>query len=431
MKSNLFCIVLFFLLGQQNVFARLCDPLAVASKYGWTRVSNHPTDEIYYTSPPKNIAELASLLRGFRSHEKTKITSAESASLDHQQDLVGPEQAIMRKLNITTEVFEVAVHYSDMGKLASYKDLLLVGSSKSDFLLDALKLDPKLRVSEVLKQWLHENGFENKSILNQRLSNSEIRNTFQKVGPLTGFFHELPGLADAMALFENGVVQKQELKDIFTTIFFHNGPQEGFWKKITEIFVPGAFKKSELEVSQFVEGTVFADSQGNLRYPSPQGASGIFHTIIDRVSQGTRGGVVKIIYETSTFLHPLRAAAELLIQNPSQTLIQLRSLKNTIASSEKLNPAQRTALTQTIDEALHRIQIFSDEVKGKLANYAEIEKNLADFSYIPEQLVLSGKVFNKNAFSKANVENFVRLIQIELIKIEESTGDPMRAYEGI
>lgn len=322
--------------------------------------------------------------------KKKGLPKREIDSLNHQRDLLlaTTDEATMKGLSIGPEsqaYLQMAILDSDKGKLDEYKALLKDGNARSssgvssDELLTFLRgakenekgkpLPPKLNEARVvLREHLDEIGFKGRDLFNPNLSNQEIRNVLsqKEMGVSLGFLHEFPGMADALADFKAGKISKQGLKERIGGNLFHNGPEGGFWKKITQEFLPGAMKNApDNNTQKLFEGTVFeGDAKGSLQYPSPRTVASAYHTSLDRLSQATGGGQVKI-FEEIPFLPPHAGVAEASLENPKNTLNQFDQLAVDI-DKIPMTAEQKRTLSHSIKEAKARSEDYITEVSSNI-----------------------------------------------------------------
>lgn len=333
------------------------------------RALEHPSNPglVKVTSPK---AATAHALRTIFENQEN-LSRKEHESQKHQDDVIhGLSPSMIAKLKLLGfdySAFVRGVADSDKGKLGAYLELLTERSEKSDILLSFLRGRAPSKSVRALRETLDKMGFERKWLLNADIENDDLRALFQKHGILKGYLHELPGMADAVLLYEKGALTKEQFQRQIAANLFHNGPSEGFWKQLNDTFLPGALA-GDKNVATFFKGTVFEGAepaQNELYkpiYPSPKTIEGIVHTLFDRMSQATRGGVVKIFEEIRGFdkRGPLGVMEDLLFTNPKNTLKQIEELRQ--AAKKLENPNAEPVLKEFIDAAIARVIRYQNDV---------------------------------------------------------------------
>jgi hypothetical protein len=301
---------------------------------------------------------------------------SELASLMHQRDLVTIMNtpvinAALRDAGANKEQLIMGVLDSDAGKIQAIREAtVLTKSAESDHFIEVLRGRGKSSATKAMKELFAEIGMEGKSLFTPGLSNDEIRQVLTEQPILQGYLHEVFGMNEAVAAFEAGELSKHEFKLRIKANLFHNGPQAGFWDDLTTKFVPGSLSKGVDNAKKVFKGTVFEGETKNTvvapKYNGPVSVEGVFHTMADRLSQGTRGGVNKIFKELGgskldanpqiplSEINGLNNFESLLVQNPQSTIRQLEALEN---EARKFN---QPTLQAIIESAKKRI---SDEIK--------------------------------------------------------------------
>lgn len=311
-------------------------------------------------------------------------TSAEKKSLLHQKDLVSlgrnPQvYSAASELGFDMKALERGMIDSDMGKLASVRNQFVNGSSESREFIRVLQGKNSGQEGRAFRKILDEAGFQGKTFLPAHLTEEQIEMVFKNHPIMGGYLHELPGMQAAIRDLRTLKISQTEFERRIKANLFHNGPQAGFWDDLTQKYVPGALKSGGADAQSFLKGTVFEGS----RYPAPISPEGILHTIGDRLSQGTAGGISKIYDEVagkSLMDSPkiklgdlkigpddgLTKYSNLLGQNLTDTKKQLKVLGDRIDTLEVLNPAQREFLSKMNQNAMRRIdkeaEFFRDHV---------------------------------------------------------------------
>ncbi len=225
-----------------------------------------------------------------------------------------------------------------------------------------------------LLQGLLMKHFGKGSILNPELKPEEAIEIFKKHGILQPFMHELPGLR---LLFEkaNTSLSEKDFEAAVLTLLCHNGPQEGFWKFLTEKLVPQMVGNDKELEKVFKGGIFWKDGKdgkpGELCYPMPQSTEGILHTTLDRLSQGTGLGAMKILRESGE-TDLANIALNMFGNNQKNTNLQLKALADhTVAMITKPNlPANKITAYQgslalaAIAKAMDRIDKTASLVSG-------------------------------------------------------------------
>ena len=360
---------------------------------------------------------------------RANLPKREIDSLKHQRDLLraSTDPATLKKMGFNQSSRQgllEGILDSDKGKLDSYKALLKDKNAKtpdgvsSDQLFDFLKGRSNDAAGKVLSDLLDEMGLQGRTLFNSNLSNDQLRAILsqKEMAVALGFLHEFPGMADALGDFRKGLISAEVFKKRLSANLFHNGPQAGFWNKITTEFLPGAMRNAPDRNSlRLFEGTVFEGSGDLLvQYPTSRTPEGIFHTNLDRMSQATGGGQIKI-FEELPFLPPNVAVIESSLQNPIGTLEQIARLREDLTNVPNLSIEQRRTLEAAIDENARRVRSYQDATNARI-----VKNDTGD-------LVIDGVEFKKGA--NESDEAFrarVRTAHETTIQEIESSELPMR-----
>ena len=381
--------------------------------------------------PESEIVDQASVTAANRrviNELATNGTKAEQYSGEHQKDLDGFLLTAREKVaGINRDALYNGMADSDKGKHSSYKKLLTEASPASDALLAFCKGEGP--GGSVLREILKDGGLGDALLLNPTLTNAQLRELFQKVPGLQGFLHEIPGMADALTALEVGALTRDQFKAQIRANLFHNGPGEGFWKLLAEVFMPGAMRGAGYDPAVVFSGTVFGKGEGGkLSYPMPVSAEGVVHTVSDRLSQGTTGGVIKIYYEIIGFSKPLQAIAELLVLNPQQTTAQFDALAAhvpTLAQRGAVTPEQSRQLTTLVDLGKTRLAAFGNATRRALGNFDQISTQLAAKQPI-EEITFDGQTYRaQDIVTPEAKEKLIVDVARSLRRIEATTGNPM------
>ncbi len=305
-------------------------------------------------------------------------------SLNHQSDLnsgiktLSPESR--RSLGLDDQQFEnlrQAEKISDFGKLPEGKALLKPSgdaaiTADSDMLINALsgRADPRVARSQAaIREVLDEAGHKGKWLLPSNLSPAQTRSVVGDAPVLLGYLHEFPGNLEIIKQFERGVITKAQFKARLQGNMFHNGPDEGFWHLMSSTFVPGGLKKASStnpHAEKFFEGTVFDAGRGKIKTPPPQNL-GLIHTVYDRLSQGTGGGMVKIMRELEP--SPMKGSEilkSLAGNNGANTLRQFRELERILSVDKTLSAEAKRTLRGMIESAKGRTAVFNADMARRI-----------------------------------------------------------------
>jgi hypothetical protein len=295
---------------------------------------------------------------------------AELLSIAHQRDLLfaaqgATLQGTLRALHVDSTALTMGIVDSDAGKLrARWESAVLISSPSSEEFLSFLRGEGSSRSTRELRVLLDRSGFRGRNLLNPQLSNDDIRRVIQSAPVVRGFLHELPGLQSAMVAFENFEITPSQFQRRVAANLFHNdgsgpGSGVGFWQAtLVERRVPAALQASEVpKAAEFFRNTVFeGKSDGRWvrpRYPLPISVEGVLHTILDRMSQGTRGGLLKILAELPNA--DLPHAIEVLQTAPALTVGQLQSLFANLAHLLYLSDRQKAELATEVAIRVQRL----------------------------------------------------------------------------
>lgn len=210
-----------------------------------------------------------------------------------------------------------------------------------------------------------------------------------EVPVLRGYLHEAPGMQLAIRDFNSGNISKEQFRERFLANLGHNGPNEGYWSILSNNLVPNALAKAQHpKAKSLFEGTIYqsgktANGVAVPVYPSPQSVEGVVHSVFDRLSQGTRGGVDKIFYELGgaklaaspkTAIREIGMAPntglqlphEMLVGNPEKTMLQLKALQKHAGTSPIFTKTQQGELSQFVNGAITRLEKQNQFVKENL-----------------------------------------------------------------
>ncbi|MDA9951611.1 hypothetical protein N9D31_03445 [Oligoflexaceae bacterium] len=373
---------------------------------------------------------------------KIDVAMAEWMSVRHQRDVLqsldpAKNQSLYNELGMSVDAVQgmrEGILDSDKGKLAEYQKLLVEESVRSNKLFDTLRLDDAGSVKpETLKEFkkiLIEMRFKSgKGILNPETTNAEFRKLITENAVLKGYLHDLPGLVDAVELREKGIITAERFRERVKANLFHNGPDAGFWAKLK-----GFFSANKTLVSKMFKGSVFIDSKGKLTYPGSRSVGGMLHRMVDRVSQATRGGLLKIVFETR-FLPSNRAIAELALESPGLTIEQLEASKADINKAAKdgvITKSQAAKLIEKTGQAIGRVENHGKLLSARIKGAEAIKSKLKDAKYAPEkiQVVSETGVVETLDSTKRNGKVFVPdEILVELIEATDPVSKKL--YEQV
>lgn len=300
------------------------------------------------------------------------LSAKELTSLQHQKDLldaVVANNGLFKKLNAAgfdLEAYLRGTIDSDMGKLSAYDELWTKASRKSTLLLNVMQGRGPRKSQRVVNEVLAESGYPQgmNSFINPKLSHIEIRETFEEIGAYRGYYHEFPGMVDAVTAHEMGRLSSAEFKAQLKANLFHNGPDEGFWKMLGHIFIPGAAGNSSKP--RLFENTIFhsADNPTHLTYGRPASFEAFIAVFFDRMSQGSKGGYLKIDYEL-IFMDPLDNVRNLVLEDSIDwTIDQLSLLRKIALESADLTEQQRQLTVDLIERGSARLSNYRENMKN-------------------------------------------------------------------
>lgn len=320
------------------------------------------------------------------------LSPKEVKSILHQEDLItatrNPVVAkVIEKAQVDVHGLKFGMLDSDIGKIAKFQEnLLLKNTKESEELFDTIRGTAHTPASKELKTVLQELGFAHPSLLNPNISNQEIRDIIAEVPVLRGYLHELPGMQLAIRDLNAGHITATQFRERILGNLGHNGPNEGFWGFLSNEIVPTSLanakhpKAKDLFANSIFAAEKLPSGVTKPKYPMPQSSAGIVHSVFDRLSQGTRGGVNKIFYELGgapLVANPkaaireigvppnkgLQLPQEMLIGNPDKTMRQLQALQQHAATFKLLTKPQQTELSQLVGGAINRLQKQNDYIK--------------------------------------------------------------------
>ncbi|MBP7844277.1 MAG: hypothetical protein KA116_05635 [Proteobacteria bacterium] len=248
--------------------------------------------------------------------------------------------------------------YSDYGKGKLGVELLSPGPHTSNS--ELARSNRLLRVLSGQTEGMSARDIEAAKIINElagghllpQKSLEEIRKGFKDFPARIGYLHELPGMIHALEALDKGL-SLDEFKIRIQTNLFHNGPNEGFWKHVLEYFAKGN--------DDFFKGTVFENG-----YPSPNNRYSLWHTLLDRLDQGTGGGHLKFEAETKGIVPIQKFIHEMMNDNPDGTLEQFKILNQKADELLTHRPNEKRYFKKITDDATLRISNFKRQAKHKI-----------------------------------------------------------------
>jgi hypothetical protein len=385
------------------------------------------------------------LLAAIEAKNKGAINSkiAELESVYHLQDNVraldpDANKGLFSELKLSQADVKAMIDGivdSDLGKFESYKELLLNESTRSSKLFDLIQLNEQgaLKSSTVkeMKRALSEMG-HNRSIINSKISHQEIRQGFQKVDALKGFLHDLPGLVDAAEALESGKIDPKSFRERVKANLHHNGPEQGFWKKLKGFALGNAeITKKLFDKTLYHVDTSKPASLDNMKYPGSGSVGGALHRLVDRMSQGTSGGARKIIAETKNFLPSTRAIAEMIFFNPDGTMEQLAETRRDISKNKVFSEQEKRVLVEKTRAMESRVQSYRQELQSRVINAAEIKKGLAAQDYVPEKIVMRGEAGTVE-ITNADQKGKISISEKHLVKmLERGSSLDLKLYSEL
>lgn len=380
---------------------------------------------------------------------KFKVTTRsikEIASLEHQDDLLAftnsaKMKSRLAKMDLDLDSLRHGMVDSDLGKLADVETRFFRNLNEDSIeLMDTLKGTRSTNASKYIREILDEAGFGGKSLLNPNIPNDKLIAAFESNPGLRGYLHELPGLSQAIKDVNNGTIDVIQFKNRVKANLFHNGPNEGFWKVLSEKAIPGNLKKTGNE--NFFKGTVFEGS----KYPGSLSPEGVVHTLVDRLSQGTRGGLDKIFKEiggadldkslvNGSLTKPLgevgfpgqkgvQVIEDLIVGNSQRTKSQLVALRSHVDGMSNLSAVQKTELMKMVDEGIERLEAQSIELSKMVRFHKNGDVRSINIEYIDE----SGKKVYKTITDESSSGDALQEIAKAFKAEERINGDPIRDF---
>jgi hypothetical protein len=316
-------------------------------------------------------------------------------NVDHVHDLVEFTQTpfirrVCERLGLDCEAMVKGIIDSDIGKYASeWKARVFEDHPASNELLGVLSGRSQSPAAVEFRKMLDENGFANKTFL-PSMDNEQLRKILKKYPILQTYLHEVPGMSEAITEFNHGAISKQQFRARMMANMFHNGPHAGFWRKLGEEMIPKALANADQDGKTFFHGTVFDSGETregmiSPRYPAPISAEGYVHLSGDRLSQATRGGVLKIFeYDGNSLLAanrnlPMRDfpvlgldyVGGLMIDNPKWTVEQLAEAQAQLSRTVKFSSSERSVLNETLQHARERLEKEIDYLHDHLEKTPE------------------------------------------------------------
>lgn len=408
------------------------------------------------------IASWARVIDGLESGRLfgKQLTDKELTSLSHQKDLLDAiveNPNLLKRLNdlgFDIEAYMRGTLDSDMGKLSAYQELFLTPSRKSDQLIDFMQGNAPRKSKRVIDQVLDEIGYpkDKRHFINPNLSKDEVRLYFNEVKAFLGYYHEFPGMIDAVLAFEKGILKESEFRSQLLANLFHNGPDEGFWKLLGKVIIPNT--QGDLTVSKFFKETIFEEvsTGATLSYGNPTTFESFIAVFFDRMSQGSKGGYLKIDHELA-FMEPMDNVRNLVLEESIDwTIDQLGALKKYALQSTRLTEKQRVLVVSLADQGSQRLKSY----QSNMAELIQMPRGLDGKVVKPvQEMTIKG---SKNEISQGaykinlvdldngtyrvtdlangqestmntnEVRSFIReQLESAMIKEERLLGDPMRS----
>lgn len=331
--------------------------------------------------------------------EKSKEASlAVKLSAAHQIDLLMMLESpfmkeVTKGLNLSADYVKNMMRGildSDIGKNALYWQERVFNNSPEN--IAALRVingtDVSTPAGRIFNDIMKAN-FGDRSFFRRDIEPSELVAALKDKPFLQSYFHEMPGMSQAITEFNetlalatklSGVEREaaekaaaQLFKDRIETNFGHNGPHAGFYQKMGEVFPQFALKGNST-AEAFGKGTVFEGPvQGGgvmtFKYPGPISIGGVMHTFMDRISQATRGGMTKIFAEvtgkdilSNPLLKDLKPPAglglvgEMLLASPIDTIKQLKALEAHVGTMGRLSANEKSVLQKMSRQGAERLE---------------------------------------------------------------------------
>ncbi|MEM7645588.1 MAG: hypothetical protein AAF203_01650 [Pseudomonadota bacterium] len=343
----------------------------------------------------------------FAELEASANKDKEKLSVRHQEDLVAATHSVaaneaIDKAGIDRKSLVYGKLDSDVGKSAHAWDrnFMLPSKRNNDFILALQGRGPHGH----LFQKIFDKHYRGRSLLPRDQTPAEIRRVLadrnvNTPNPIKNYLHEIPGMGNALDDLLAGKISEVEFEKRIMANLGHNGPHEGFWGFFGETIL-GQFtlRPGIPNEGRFFAGTIFDDGPNNRgvyapRYRLPVSVEGFFHTVVDRISQGTRGGITKLFSEiggNALEKKPNIRLGELTIPTPDKNgLGVLRSLLTTNPTN---TVAQMNKIIQGLDNPNRRPQ-FSPAQTQALRDYTvTAKKRLEDQNrFIAENMRVRGK----------------------------------------
>lgn len=313
----------------------------------------------------------------------------EKLSVKHQQDLIAMSQSkylseVIERAQLKREPLMLGMADSDVGKLTSeWSRNVLDNSPAADELIGMLARRGDSPAAKAFAELMDSNpAFKGKSFFPSNYTNQEIREVIRQNPAFQQYLHEAPGMRKAIAALDSNLQNGSlagspvnNFQDRIAANLGHNGPPKGFMETFDTVIMPGAMKNGDDKVKNFFKGTIFEGDktpEGVIKpkYIYPMSPEGVFHTLIDRMSQGTRGGMKKIFAEVGgkpLAENPKLALKdmsflksdinyEMLVSNPERTLVQLGDLKRHVLESTAWPASQKSILKEAIEVGEERLE---------------------------------------------------------------------------
>ncbi|MCR9204985.1 MAG: hypothetical protein NXH75_10430, partial [Halobacteriovoraceae bacterium] len=185
---------------------------------------------------------------------------------------------------------------------------------------------------------------------------------------LLGYFHEFPGMIDAVLAFELNKLSKTEFKNQVLVNLGHSGPSAGYWKYLEEVLIPKALSDKKEVLDDVFQGTQYQIEKHGDAHPhyfSPTSFESYVSTFFDRMSQCTRGGYIKIDYEISG--NPLNAVWNLLLNdNNKGTVKQLNLLKKQMEESPHFSEEKKKFFIKLSNSGIQYLKRYLKFLKKRV-----------------------------------------------------------------
>lgn len=417
-----------------------------------SKVLDHPTSNIlkgsldsrdYLLAQEKFVEDLTKKYQKGDSVELygKLLSQKEMASLLHQRDLLDVAlknptfSETLKKYQFDSDAYIRGSFDSDMGKLKVYQELFLLPSAKSDFLFRFLQGRGPKKSWQAMTELFQKYDRKPLPFLNPKLSIITLRKIFNDHPILLGYFHEFPGMIDAVIAYETNVLNKNEFKNQILVNLGHSGPSAGYWKYLESILLPKHLAHENEILQDIFEGTQYhpeKNGDGHPHYFSPTSFESFVATFFDRMSQATRGGYFKIDYEVNG--DPVKSLKTLLLEdNNIGTRAQLKLLMELMDKSEKVSEEQKVFFVSISKAGI----LYLEKYQTLLKKHISYEENKEE---IEIQITFKGK---KNAFLKKGEKYLFNGKEIPrealrlklhqavlpvLSDIENSLGDPFHDF---